>query len=145
MGEKRWYPTTSFPGRLSLALELGRTTSKVREKRPGDEVGCPISMSEMLVVMSAGCLSVHNYQLRQYTTPENTLIPWHTIILFVGSKILHKPCLQFLLGVKMAPKVVTFNWTPRFWREIVDKPRFSWIVCHRIWPNSRMPVGGTSL
>ena len=33
--------------------DLGRTTSKAREKRPGDEVGYSISMSEMLVVTSA--------------------------------------------------------------------------------------------
>ena len=32
-------------------------------------------------------------------------MPKHTIILLVGhSKILHKHCLQFLLGVKMAPR-----------------------------------------
>ena len=30
---------TSSPGRFSLALEVGRPTSKAREKRPGDEVG----------------------------------------------------------------------------------------------------------
>ena len=30
---------TSFPGRFSLALEMGRPTFKAREKRPGDEVG----------------------------------------------------------------------------------------------------------
>ena len=30
--------TTSSPGFFSLALEAGRTTSKAREKRPGDEV-----------------------------------------------------------------------------------------------------------
>ena len=30
---------TSFPGRFSLALEMGRPTSKVNEERPGDEVG----------------------------------------------------------------------------------------------------------
>ena len=30
---------TSFPGRFSLALEVGRPTSKTKEKHPGDEVG----------------------------------------------------------------------------------------------------------
>ena len=30
---------TSFPGGFSLALEMGRPTSKVNEERPGDEVG----------------------------------------------------------------------------------------------------------
>ena len=30
--------TTSSSGRFSLALEVGRPTSKAREKRPGDEV-----------------------------------------------------------------------------------------------------------
>ena len=33
----RW--ATSSPGHFSLALEVGRPTSKAREKRPGDEVG----------------------------------------------------------------------------------------------------------
>ena len=30
---------TSFPRRFSLALEVGRPTSKAMEKHPGDEVG----------------------------------------------------------------------------------------------------------
>ena len=33
------FMTTSSPRRLSLALEVGRPTSKAREKRPRDEVG----------------------------------------------------------------------------------------------------------
>ena len=32
-----WQPTSS-PGRFFLPLEVGRPTSKAREKRPGDEV-----------------------------------------------------------------------------------------------------------
>ena len=34
----RIWPRNLFPGRFSLALEVGRPTSKAREKRPGDEV-----------------------------------------------------------------------------------------------------------
>ena len=59
--------------------DLGRTTSKAKEKRSGDEVGYPISTSEMLVVTSAGRSSVHNYQLSQFSTPENTLTYHNTL------------------------------------------------------------------
>ena len=42
------------------------------------------------------------------TTPE---IPQHSIMLFVcRPKILHKHCLQFLLGVKMAPRETERNF-----------------------------------
>ena len=34
----RLLATTSSPGRFFLALEMGATTFKAREKRPGDEV-----------------------------------------------------------------------------------------------------------
>ena len=33
-----WPYSTSSPGRFSLALEVGRPTSKAREKHPWDEV-----------------------------------------------------------------------------------------------------------
>ena len=42
--------------------------------------------------------------LLQLITTEKKKKTYHTIILFVGlSKLLHKHCLYFPLGVKMAP------------------------------------------
>ena len=48
-------PTTSSPGRFSLALEVGHTTSKAREKRPGDEVEnpSPIDQESVFIRISA--------------------------------------------------------------------------------------------
>ena len=51
-------------------------------------------------------------------------------------KILHKHCLQFLLGVKMAPRETANNVYAKFWG---DKQRALWYVvvfsgvvnCHR--------------
>ena len=40
-------------------------------------------------------------------------------------KILHKHCLQFLLGVKMAPRETENNTYARFWG---DKQRALWYV-----------------
>ena len=40
-------------------------------------------------------------------------------------KILHKHCLQFLLGVKMAPRETENNAYANFW---VDKQRALWYV-----------------
>ena len=40
-------------------------------------------------------------------------------------KILHKHCLQFLLGVKMAPRETENNAYAKFWR---DKQRTLWYV-----------------
>ena len=52
--------------------------------------------------------------------------PKHTIILFVShSKILHKHCLQFLLGVKMAPRETENNAYAKFWS---DQQRVLWYV-----------------
>ena len=42
--------------------------------------------------------------------------PKHTIMLFVcHPTILHKHCLQFLLGVKMAPRETENNAFAKFW------------------------------
>ena len=47
-------------------------------------------------------------------------------MLFVGhSKILHKHCLQFLLGVKMAPIETENNAYKMFWN---DQQRVLWYV-----------------
>ena len=60
---------------------------------------------------------------RQLTTPE---IPQQTIMLFVCHvKILHKHCLQFLLGVKMARRETENNAYTKFWG---DKQRALWYV-----------------
>ena len=40
-------------------------------------------------------------------------------------KILHKDCLQFLLGVKMAPRETENNSYAKFW---ADKQRTLWYV-----------------
>ena len=51
------------------------------------------------------------------TTPENTIIIiYFIIILFVCHlKILHKHCLRFLLGVKIAPRETENNAYTKFW------------------------------
>ena len=41
------------------------------------------------------------------------------------SKILHKHCVQFLLGVKMAPRETENNASAKFW---CDKQRAFWYV-----------------
>ena len=52
--------------------------------------------------------------------------PWHTIVLFVGHfKILHKHCLHFVFGVKMAPRETENNAYAKFWD---DKQRALWCV-----------------
>ena len=57
------------------------------------------------------------------TTPENTIT---TIMLYVcHPKMLHKHCLQFLLGVKIAPKETENNAHAKFWG---DKQRTLWYV-----------------
>ena len=56
-------------------------------------------------------------------TPENT---HYTIMLFVcRPKILHKHCLQFLVGVKMALRETENNTYANFWG---DKQRALWYV-----------------
>ena len=55
----------------------------------------------------------------------------HTIILFVShSKILHKHCLQFLLGVKMAPRETENNICLC---KILEWPTKSIMVCYGIF------------
>ena len=61
--------------------------------------------------------------LKLLTTPENT-ITYHNA-LFCHPKILHKHCLQFLLGVKMAPRETENNAYAKFWG---DKQRALWYV-----------------
>ena len=70
--------------------------------------GCPPVM----------CLGNLNWPLQK--------IPWHTIMLFVcHPKILHKHCLQFLLGVKMALRETEDNAYAKFWGV---KQRALWYV-----------------
>ena len=53
-------------------------------------------------------------------------MPWPTILLFVGHfKILHKHCLHFLFGVKMAPKETENIANAKFWG---NKKRALWYV-----------------
>ena len=53
-------------------------------------------------------------------------IPLHTIMLFVSHPdILHKHCLQFLLGVKIAPRESEHNVYAKFWG---DKQRALWYI-----------------
>ena len=57
------------------------------------------------------------------TIPE---IPYHTLnALFFHPKILHKHCLQFLLGGKMGPRETENNAYAKFWG---DKQRALWYV-----------------
>ena len=60
---------------------------------------------------------------RELTTPENT-ITYHNA-LCLSPKILHKHCLQFLLGIKMAPRETENNAYANFWG---DKQRALWYV-----------------
>ena len=64
-------------------------------------------------------------------------------MLFVcHSKILHKHCLQFLLGVKMAPRETENNAYAKFWG---DKQRVLWYImvfsgvvnCNILYPQGR--------
>ena len=57
------------------------------------------------------------------TTPENTKT--HHNALFPSPQNLHKHCLQFLLGVKMAPRDTENNAYAKFWG---DKQRALWYV-----------------
>ena len=62
-------------------------------------------------------------QMIQLTTAENT-ITYHNA-LCLSPQNLHKHCLQFLLGVKMAPRETENNAYARFWG---DKQRALWYV-----------------
>ena len=57
------------------------------------------------------------------TIPEDTITYHNTLCLSL--KILHKYCLQFLLGVKMAPRETENNAYAKFWG---DKQRALWYV-----------------
>ena len=53
-------------------------------------------------------------------------IPYYGVVVFFGhSKILRKLCLQFLLGVKMAPRETENNAYAKFWS---DQRRVLWYV-----------------
>ena len=58
------------------------------------------------------------------TTPENT-ITYNNALFVRRPKILHKHCLQFLLGVKMAPRGTENNAYAKF---SGDKQRALWYV-----------------
>ena len=51
-----------------------------------------------------------SHQTHQLTAPENTITS-----LFVTPKILDEHCLQFLLGVKIAPRETENNAYAKFW------------------------------
>ena len=59
-------------------------------------------------------------------------------------KVLHKHCLQFLLGVKMAPRETENNAYAKFWG---DKQRTLWYVMVFLeWSiNESKPHDGTNL
>ena len=58
------------------------------------------------------------------TTPENA-ITYNNALFVRRPKILHKHCLQFLLGVKMALRETENNSYAKFWG---DKYRALWYV-----------------
>ena len=60
----------------------------------------------------------------ELATPENT-ITYHNAFGLSSQNILHKHCLQFLLGVKMAPRETENNAYAKFWG---DKQRTLWCV-----------------
>ena len=60
---------------------------------------------------------------QELTIPEDTITHHNTLCLSL--KILHKYCLQFLLGVKMAPRETENNAYAKFWG---DKQRALWYV-----------------
>ena len=62
-------------------------------------------------------------RMLQLTTPENTITYHNT--LYYSPKMLHKHCLQFLLGVKMVPRETENNAYAKFWG---DKLRALWYV-----------------
>jgi len=60
------------------------------------------------------------------TTPENTITCHNTLCWSLQNfAILHKHCLQFLLGVKMAPRETENNAYAKFWS---DQQRVLWYV-----------------
>ena len=86
----------------------------------------------MMLLACAGAAEMHSNGLQGKSF--NLLVAidhyrtktYHTIILFVGlSKILHKHCLHFLFGVKMAPRETKNNAYAKFWS---DQQRVLWYV-----------------
>ena len=62
-------------------------------------------------------------EIEQLTTPENTITYYNALCL--SPQIVHKHCLQFLLGVKMAQRETENNAYAKFWG---DKKRALWYV-----------------
>ena len=62
-------------------------------------------------------------EIEQLTTPENT-ITYHNALCLLP-QIVNKHCLQFLLGVEIAPRETENNAYTKFWG---DKKRALWYV-----------------
>ena len=62
-------------------------------------------------------------EIEQLTTPENT-ITYHNALCLLP-QIVNKHCLQFLFGVKIAPRETENNAYTKFWG---DKKRALWYV-----------------
>ena len=77
-------------------------------------------LSVSLLLFFQGLRVTEQFQL---TTPEN-VITYHNA-LSLSPKILHKHCLQFLLGIKMAPRETENSAYSNFWG---DKQRALWYV-----------------
>ena len=88
---------------------------------PSDEnANSPCSLSQF--VLNSKVISRVPNKYPKLTTPENT-IPYDNAL--CHPKILHKHCLRFLLGVKMAPRETKNNAYAKFWD---DKQRVWWYV-----------------
>ena len=55
------------------------------------------------------CTFFHFSRTTLLTTTENTITYHNALCLYCHPRILHKHCLQFLLGVKMAPRETENN------------------------------------
>ena len=78
----------------------------------------PISFLNTEDLVNYGCK-----EIEQLTTPENT-ITYHNVLCLLP-QIVNKHCLQFLLGVKIAPRETENNAYTKFWG---DKKRALWYV-----------------
>ena len=67
----------------------------------------PISFLNTEDLVNYGCK-----EIKQLTTPENTITYYNALCL--SPQIVHKHCLQFLLGVKMAPRETENNAYAQF-------------------------------
>ena len=78
----------------------------------------PISFLNTEDLVNYGCK-----EIKQLTTPENTITYCNALCL--SPQIVHKHCLQFLLGFKMAPRETDNNAYAKFGG---DKKRALWYV-----------------